>query len=254
MFNLRDKVILVTGASRGIGAAIARACGEAGGSVAIHYGRSRSNAEEVARAVGPDRSLLLPADLLDDQAVLDLWRRALAWKGRIDVLINNAGVQLFAGVDSDFDSWNKALRDTLQVNTFAGAHLAREAIRHFKTRGGGVIITIASQAATQGVRAPTTMAYAASKGACKAFANSVARCYSIDNILSYTINPGLVDTEIAEDFIRSYGDRQAVLDGFSMGDLVPPEEIGTLCAFLATGQVRHATGTSVEVTGATYIR
>ena len=254
MFDLKNKVVLVTGASRGIGAAIATAVGQAGADLVLHYGKSRAAAEQVAAGLDRSHTALVGADLNNDDETQRLWRDAVAWKGRVNVLILNAGMMDWAGPDDDFAKWDDVLRRTLQTNVFAAAHLCRDAIRHFRTQGGGIIIAISSHVAHQGVRAGNSMAYAASKACLKALMQSIARCYSRENILTYTIAPGLTATEIAEDFITKFGKREDILNELPMKEMVPPEDIAHICAFLATGSSRHATGTTIDVTGANYIR
>ena len=254
MFNLQGKVILVTGGSRGIGAAIVRAVGKAGADVIVHYNRNREAAQRVAAEVGDGRCHLVQANFESDDEILELWRKAIAWKGGIDVLVNNAGIMGWAGIDEDFATWNDVYRKTLQVNAAATAHLCYKAIPHFRERGGGIVISISSQVAHQGARAPETLAYAASKAAVRALTQTVARCYSIENILAYAIAPGLVDTDIATDFIERFGSLDDVLAGLTMHEMVPPDDIAAVVAYLATGHSRHATGTTVDMTGATYIR
>ncbi|HJO69387.1 MAG TPA: SDR family oxidoreductase [Rhodospirillales bacterium] len=254
MFNLEGKVILVTGGSRGIGAATVRAVGEAGADVIVHYKSNRDAAERVAAEVGGERCHLIQANFESDEEILELWRKAIAWKGRIDVLVNNAGIMEWAGVEDDFATWSDAFRKTLQVNVNSCAHLCYKAVPHFRERGGGIIITISSQVAHQGARASETMAYATSKAAIRALTQTVARCHSIENILAYAIAPGIVDTDIAADFIKRFGSLDGVLAGLAMHEMVPPEDVAAVVAYLATGKSRHATGTTVDMTGATYIR
>ena len=253
MFDLKGKVVLVTGGSRGIGESIVRSCGEAGAHVVLHYSYRRDAADAVAARLPADRCLIVQADFEDDAQVVDLWRRAEAWRGRVDVLVNAAGTQVWAGVEDDFETWNAGWRKDLQINLIATAHLCREAIRHYRTKGGGIIIAISSHVAHQGVRAPYTLHYAASKAGEKALMQSIARCFSRENILAYAIAPGLVKTERALKFAERHGMEQ-VIQGLAMREMVPPEDIGAVCAFLATGASRHATGTTIDITGATYIR
>lgn len=254
MFDLKNKVVLVTGASRGIGASIATAVGQAGADVVLHYGKSKDAAEKVAAGLDRNHTKLIGADLTKDDETQRLWQEAVAWKGRVNVVILNAGMMDWAGPDDDFEKWDEVLRRTLQTNVFAAAHLCRDAVRHYRTQGGGIIIGISSHVAHQGVRAANSMAYAASKGALKALLQSIARCFSRENILTYTIAPGLTATEIAEDFIDKFGKREDILNELAMKEMVPPEDIANICAFLATGASRHATGTTIDVTGANYIR
>ena len=197
MIDLTGKVVLVTGGSRGIGAAIVRTVAGAGGEVVIHYGKSRQRALDLAGEIGPARCHPLAADMADETAMSALWREALAWKGRIDVLVNNAGVYLPAGVDADFETWAGVWAETLRVNLVSAAHLCREAVRHFRERGGGTIVNIASRAAFRG-DAPDYIHYAASKAGLVALTRTIARGFGPDNILAFAVAPGFVRTEMAE--------------------------------------------------------
>ena len=252
--DLSGKVVLVTGASRGIGAAIVRSVAEAGADVVIHYNRNRERAEAIVESVGPERCHLVQADFMSLDSVADLWRQAASWKGRIDVLVNNAAVLLWAGVDDPLSQWDEIFETTLRVNVLAMARLTRAAVHHFRERGGGIVVGISSQAAHRGVTSPESMAYAASKAGIKAFIQSIARAFASDGVLAYIVAPGLVKTEMAEDFANRKGGEEALTATLAMREWVPPEDVANLVAFLATGKARHASGTTLDVTGATYIR
>jgi NAD(P)-dependent dehydrogenase (short-subunit alcohol dehydrogenase family) len=254
MFNLEGKVILVTGGSRGIGAAIVRDVVGAGADVVIQYNANEEKAEALADEVGRDKCLLVRADFEHDDEVLNLWKQAVAWKGRVDVLVNSAGIQVWAGVEDDFETWNAGWHKALQIDLFATAHLCREAIRHYLADGGGIIVTISSQVAHQGVVAPNTMHYAASKAGEKALMQSIARCYSSKNILAYTIAPGIVRTDRALKFAERIGGEEKVVAELAMGEMIPPEDVAAVAAFLATGKARHTTGATIDITGGNYIR
>jgi len=98
------------------------------------------------------------------------------------------------------------------------------------------------------------IAYAASKGAIKAVAQSIARGYAKENIFTYIIAPGIVRTKMSVDFAKLQGGEDAVTESLAMREWVPPDEVGQLIAFLATGKVRHLTGATLDVNGASYIR
>ena len=254
MPDLEGKVIIVTGGSRGIGAAIVRDVVGAGADVVLQYHANKEKAEALADEVGRDKCLLVRADFERDDEVLDLWKQAVAWKGRVHVLINSAGVQVWAGVEDDFETWNAGWHKDLQINLFATAHLCREAIRHYLAESGGIIVTISSHVAHQGVRAPYTMHYAASKAGEKALMQSIARCYSSKNILAYTIAPGIVRTDRALRFAERIGGEEKVVAELAMGEMIPPEDVAAVAAFLATGKARHTTGATIDITGGNYIR
>ena len=252
MAELNGKTVLVTGGSRGIGAAIVRVLGAAGADVVLHYGASRGRAESLADELPPGRCHLVEADFEDDAAITAMWRHALAWKGRIDVLVNNAGIFEPASVDADFDIWRHAWQRTLQVNLLSSAHLCRDAVRHFLETGGGIIVNVSSRAAFRG-DAPDFMHYAASKGAMVALTRSIARGYGADGILAYGVAPGYVRTEMAEEFTSVHGE-EVVTREIPLGDMATPEEVAEVVTFLASGKAPSATGTTIDINGASYVR
>jgi NAD(P)-dependent dehydrogenase (short-subunit alcohol dehydrogenase family) len=168
MTDLKAKTVLLTGGSRGIGAAIARAVGAAGGEVVVHYAHNKKAAEAVRQEIGRDRCHVVQADLAVPGEADRLWSEALAAAPRLNVLINNAGVFEDAPVEASDEAWRTAWSRVLQINLLAPADLCRAAIRHFRTIGGGRIVNVASRAAFRG-EAPDQMPYGASKGALAAF-------------------------------------------------------------------------------------
>jgi NAD(P)-dependent dehydrogenase (short-subunit alcohol dehydrogenase family) len=255
MIDLTEKTVLLTGASKGIGAATARILGQAGAHLVAHYNNDRAGAEAATQSIPPQRRHLLQADLAQPACVDDLWRDALAWRGRIDVLVNNAAVFLIdGGIEDDEAAWDRVWETTISVNVPAPTRLLRQAVRHFRERGGGIAITIPSWNGQRGSTNPRAIAYAASKAAVRAATQTVARGYAKDNVLAYVISPGVVRTRLSEQSAATLGGEQAVSATLATGEWVPSEEIGTLVAFLATGRVRHLTGATLDVNGASYIR
>lgn len=251
MIDLTGKVILVTGGSQGIGAATVRTLVNAGADVILHYCRSQQAAESVAASLEGDRCYLLAADLMLKNAASTLWQDAIKWRGHIDILVNNAGIMQSAGVDDEFDIWSSAWQQTLQVNLVAVADLCREAILHFKTRKVGTIINIASRAAFRGDD-PNYLHYAASKGAVVALTRSIARGFAAQNILAFTVAPGFVSTEMSDRFIQECGEAEIVRD-IPIGKIAPPQDVANVIAFLASGLAPHATGTTIDINGASYV-
>jgi len=253
--NLSGKTILLTGASKGIGAATAQALGEDGAHLIAHWGSDRAGAEAATAIIPADRKCLLQADFAKPDSADALWREALAWRGTIDVIVNNAAINLWDGGIYDNDEiWDRVWAETLQVNVLAPARLLRNAVRHFRERGGGVAVTISSWAAQRGSTNANAIAYAASKAALHAATKTVARAYAKDNVLAYVIAPGVVRTRLSEQFAATQGGESVVTGQLTMGEWIPPSDIGGLVAFLATGKCRHLTGATLDVNGASYVR
>ena len=256
--RLTNKIVLITGASQGIGAAAARVLGSEGAKVIAHHRGSvndAAGAEAVLVDVTSDNKHFVAGDFEQDGSVDSIWTDAIAWQGRIDVLVLNAAMMdPSGGIDDSDEAWGTAWDRHYQVNVMAPARLIRYAVRHFQSRGGGIIIVMSSWVAQRGVSNPQMIAYAASKGAIKAVAQSIARGYAKEKIYTYIISPGIVRTKMSVDFAELQGGEDAVTATLAMGEWVPPDELGELIAFLAEGTVPQLSGATLDVNGATYIR
>ena len=251
MTDLSGKVVLLTGASRGIGAACARALLDAGASLAAHLGRRGDGTQALLDTYGPARVRPLTGDLSVPGEAARLFHAALAWQGRVEVLVNNAGIAPAVTVDDLPERWAQVWQETLQVNLLSVADLCREATLHFRARGGGAIINIASRAAFRGDN-PDAMHYAASKGGVVALTRSIARGFAGDGVLAYTVAPGWVRTEMAADYLRSQAAN--IARDLPLGDAAPPEDVAHTVVFLASGLARHLTGATLDINGASYVR
>ena len=252
MGDLEGQVVLITGGSRGVGAATVRAARSAGADVVLHYGQSRQRSEQLAEETGESHCHIVGADLTEPGAAKRLWRAALDWKGRVNVLVNNAGIYEPVDLEADDQAWEGVWQRTLQANLLAPADLTRAAIAHFRHTGGGSIVNIESRAAFRG-EGPVYAPYAASKGALMAFGRTIARAYAGEGVLVYGISPGWIDTDMAAEGIEQLG-RDYVMSDIPIGAIVPPEEIANLVVFLASGKARHTIGTSIDINGASYPR
>lgn len=245
---------MVTGASKGIGAATARLLLERGAHVVAHYGRDRAGAE-AAVAAAPERARLLPADFADPGAVEPFWAEAEAWRGRVDVLVANAAVMpQGAGPESAEADWDAAWAAAVQVNLLAPARLMRAAVRHYLAAGGGAIVTLSSWVVHRGSSMADGMAYAASKAGAAAATKTIARAYARQGVLAYCVAPGVVRTAMSEAAAAAMGGEAAMTAGLAMREWVPPEEVAEVVAFLAAGRARHLTGATIDVNGASYLR
>ena len=231
--------VFVTGSTRGIGAAI----------VAALEGRARVVGH--GRTDGPG---VLGADLADPSAADRLWDRALtALDGRVDVLINNAGVFEAVGVDTTLKAWHGSWGRTMQINLQASADLSRRAILHWRERGaGGRIVNIASRAAYRG-DSPAHWHYAASKAGMVAMTKSIARGFAAEGILAFAVCPGFTMTGMAEDYLASRGGDKLLAD-IPLGRVAEPAEVGTTAAWLALEAPASMTGAVLDINGASFVR
>ena len=252
--ELDGRVALVTGASGGIGSVTAAALGARGASVVAHYGANREGAEAAVSALPEERRLLVHADMTGVGASRPLFAEAVAWRGRVDVVVVNAATLLETPFEGSDETWDENWRQTMQVNVLEPVSLMREAVRHFLETGGGTIVALSSWAAERGSAIARLSAYAASKAALRNVAQTIARNHAQDGILAYVVAPGIVRTPMSEISAVARGGIDAVNAMLAMGEMVPPEEVAELIAFLSTGRSRHLSGATIDVNGATYIR
>ena len=248
--DLTGTAVLVSGASRGIGAAIARAMAEAGALVAVHYHRQRAPAEALAGELGANAEIF-QADLAQPEACAGLWSRVLERFGRVHTLVNNAGIALSSAPEAPLDQWVGDWDATLATNLRAPGILSKLAVEHFSAQGGGRIINISSRAAFRGDQ-PHYLAYAASKAGLVALTRSIARGYGKAGVLAFNVAPGFTRTEMAEDFIRQYGEAYASSD-IALTRLTEPRDVAPIVVFLASGLADHATGCTIDVNAGSYV-
>ena len=249
--DLTDKVILVTGGSGGIGEVIVRQLAGSGAAVAIHYHRNAEKAEKLADEVGKEAKSFC-ADLSKPKNGMRLFGDVLDAYGKFDVLVNNAGVYLKSPNEDDIDIWLACWHKTIAINLTAAAVLCREAVNHFKKSGGGRIIHIASRAAFRGDY-EDYFAYAASKGGMVALSKTIARAYGKHNIKSFVVAPGFVRTPIIDEYIKEHGS-ESIMKELSLNEITKPEDVAPTVAFLASGLMDHATGGSIDINAASYVR
>ncbi len=248
--ELAGKVALVTGASRGIGNAIAKSLADAGAAVAVHYNRNVAYAEAVVSSLG-NQSAVFQADLAQTEACEGLFQEVIKAYGRLDILINNAGIAQLVSSSDSTGKWIRVWEQTMAVNARATALLCRLAICQFQEQGGGHIINIASRAAFRGDTAEY-MSYAASKGAVVSLTRSIARAYGKDGIKAFVVAPGFVRTDMAQDAVDSYGEA-FILGDLALDQLTEPEDIAPMVTLLASGLADHATGTSIDINAGSYV-
>ena len=231
---------LITGASRGIGAATYALLKSSGHNVAGHSSR------------GSDE--LIAGDLTDPAAPQRVWDAALGrLGGRIDVLVNNAGIYENVADHADDDEWHSAWDRTLRINLQAPADFCRLAINHFRDRGGeGRIINVASRAAFRG-DSPQHWHYAASKGAMVSMTRTIARGYAADGIFCFAVAPGFTVSEMTEEYLKGRGGAQVVAD-IPLGRVASTDEVAETIRWLASDAPASSTGTVIDINGASYVR
>jgi NAD(P)-dependent dehydrogenase (short-subunit alcohol dehydrogenase family) len=255
MGDLAGRTVIVTGASKGIGAAIASAMVGAGARVIAHYGADRAGAEAAVAGAAEGQATLVRSDFARSGEVDRLWAEATAG-GPVDVLVNNAGIMRQAGgIGDPVEDWDRVWAEAMAVNVQAPARLMRHAVRGWLEAGTpGSVVTIGSWVTTRGTANPGAIAYAASKAAVSAATKTVARNYAAQGIFAYVIAPGVVDTRMSRESSARTGGVAAVTATLPMGEWVPPQDIAEVAVFLASGRARHLTGATIDVNGAAYIR
>ena len=248
LMDLSAKKVLVTGASRGIGRAITEKL-------------LRANAKVVGTAKSSDfpkafrnneRFEGIHVDLLEFSEMIEKLKPLFEAESAPNVLINNAAI--FEDIDlveSKDESWLDNWDKTQQINLRAPALLSKWALKFWVGAGEGLLINIASRAAYRG-DTQEYASYAASKGGMVAFTKSVARDFGKHGVAAYTVAPGFVKTDMAMDSIEVYGE-DYLTEGMAFDEITSPEEVGELVAFLASGKVKHMTGTTFHINGGSYM-
>lgn len=250
MFSLEAKTILITGASRGIGAAAAKLCAQAGARVLAHASAPSDAAEAAfaeAEIADGDRMF---EDLSAAGAGFRLVEKALGRAGRLDAVVNNAGIYLPTPLEGAEEDWTRGWEGQLAVNLRAPADICRAGIAHMRKAGGGRIVNVASRAGHRG-DGMDFAGYAATKGALLALTKTYARALSGENILFYAVAPGWVETRMAPEDVAA---RARAVAEIPLGRVAQPEEVGALIAFVLSDACASATGSTFDVNGASYVR
>jgi NAD(P)-dependent dehydrogenase (short-subunit alcohol dehydrogenase family) len=216
----------------------------------VHYRGREEEARAWAERIGRGATVF-QADFSEAGSAGALWNEAIEVFGRIDGLVNNAGIARGVPIDVEEERWRRVWDDTMAVNLGAAAELSRRAVGHFTEEGGGRIVTIASRAAFRGDE-PEYLAYAASKGGLVALMRSIARGFGEEGVRAFILAPGYTDTEMIEPFVERYG--RAIAEGDAVLDrMTRPEDVAPMAAFLLSGAADHATGTTIDINAGSYI-
>jgi len=247
-----ERVVLVTGASRGIGRAIAQRFAEQDAKVVVHYASNDSAAKATLAELAGQGHRAVAADLADPDAVESLVQQVIAAYGRIDVLVNNAAIyEAHPVLSTSYALWRDSWRQTINTNLIGPANLIHEVVPHMVANGGGRIVNISSRGAFRGE--PGHTAYGASKAGLNSLGQSLAQELAPHGIYVTTVAPGFVATDMAA----------ALLDGPTgesiraqspLGRAATPDEVARVVVFLASPGSEFTTGTIVDVNGASYLR
>jgi 3-oxoacyl-[acyl-carrier protein] reductase len=246
-----SRAVLVTGASRGIGRAVAQAFARQGDRVAVHHRDSEALAREVLAGLPGDGHTLVRADLADAEAVRLMVEAAVASLGGLDVVVNNAGIYVWHPItEVSYEQWQQVWRDTMAVNLTGAANLTWCAVQHMK-EAGGRIVNVSSRGAFRGE--PRNPAYGASKAGLNAFGQSMARALAPFGISVATVAPGYVETEMAAADLNSpRGEEIRAQSPFNR--VATPEEIAAAVIYLASDEAEWASGAILDLNGASYLR
>ena len=246
------RAVLVTGASRGIGRAVARAFAASGDRVAVHYGAAAGEAARTLESLAGDGHVVVQADLADPAAIRAMVDEAAAALGGIDVLVNNAGTYVeHAVAEVSYEEWQEAWRRTLAVNLVGAANVTWCAVRHMIEGGGGRIVNVSSRGAFRGE--PRHPAYGASKAGLNAFGQSLAKALAPNGISVATVAPGFVETDMAAEFLGG-PEGPALRAQSPWGRVARPEEVAAAVLYLASPEAEFVSGAILDLNGASYLR
>jgi 3-oxoacyl-[acyl-carrier protein] reductase len=244
--KLTGKVAVVTGASKGIGAGIAKHLAAAGATVVVDYSSSKEGAERVVSEITSKdgKAVAVQANVAKPGDVKRLFDETLKAFGRLDILVNNAGVYEFAPLE---DVTEESFHRQFNTNVLGLLLASQEAAKHFGSSGGS-IINISSVAST--ATPPNTSVYSATKGAVDAVTRTLAKELGPRNVRVNAINPGMVETEgvhamgiMESDFRKDYQSRTP------LGRIGQPKDIGPAAVFLASDDSAWITGETLHITG-----
>ncbi len=250
--DFTNKNILITGGSRGIGKAAAQAFAERGGRICINFNKNSRAAKAVIENLPGKGHFAAKADIANPDSVRQLMEAVTDEFDRLDVVVNNAGIYLPHPIaEMDYEEWQAAWKQTLDLNLTGVANVCYFAARHMMRHGGGHIVNVSSRGAFRGE--PEHTAYGASKAGVNALTQSLAQELGKHNISVSAVAPGFVETDMAKDLLDG-PTGQAIKKQSPLGRVATPEEVAYTIVFLASQGAEFLTGGIVDVNGASYLR
>ncbi|NBC57782.1 MAG: SDR family oxidoreductase [Bacteroidetes bacterium] len=252
MNDFKDKTVLITGGSRGIGKATALAFAEQGARVGINFKSNRKAAEETLAELSGKGHELFQFDISKKDAQRQLIDDVVSKFDQLDVLVNNAGISIEHDVvDDNLDHWISAFQNTFQTNLFAAANLSFLAAKVMIKNGGGSIVSVSSRGAFRGE--PNKPAYGASKAALNAMSQSLAKKLAPHHIYVGVVAPGFTETDMATKTLTPI-ERENLLRESPFKRMAQPQEVAHAILFLASQKAAYASGSIIDVNGASYLR
>ncbi len=252
MLSFKNKTVLITGGSRGIGQACATAFAAAGARVAINFRKNSRAAQTTIESLAGSGHIAVKADISDADEVEGLVAAVVAEFGSINILVNNAGIYAAHAIDEvNYEEWQSSWAQTLAINLTGAANATYQVVQTMLESGGGRIVNISSRGAFRGE--PNHPAYAASKAGLNAMSQSLAKKLAPENIFIGVVAPGFVATDMAADILESEAG-MSIRAQSPLNRVAEPEEVAKAVLFLASEGTEFMTGAILDVNGASYLR
>ncbi len=247
-----NKIVLITGASRGIGRATAIAFAAKGAKVAVNYRVNLVAAMETLASLSGTGHTLVQGNIGNPQDVAAMVSEVTEHFGRIDILVNCAGIFEYHPIDKvDYATWQEQWQRTININLLGAANMMYCAAQEMIKQGGGRIVNVSSRGAFRGE--PLQPAYGASKAGMNAMGQSLAQALAPYNIFVGTIAPGFVETDMAKSVLEG-PDGDSIRNQSPVGRVAKPEEVAHGILFLASEGAEFMTGAILDINGASYLR
>lgn len=252
LIDFTGKTVLITGASRGIGRAAAILFAESNANIAVHYNKSKTEADRTLSMLKGSGHFLVQGDICDFHACKGILDRVISESGKLDILVNNAGIYKSLDITScTEEQWQENWKETINTNLSGLANLSYFASKQMIQNKKGIIVNISSRGAFRGE--PDSLAYGASKAGVNSFGQSLAKKLAPYNIFVYTVAPGFVDTEMSHDALNS-PDAESIKMQSPLGRVATAEEIARGIVLLSAEGNEYLTGCILDINGASYLR